>query len=87
MAQHNSALKRIRRDEKRTLLNHSRLSRIRTFIKKVEAALAKGDKSSAQTALNIAQPEIMRGVTKGVLHRNMAARKMSRLNAQVVKLK
>ena len=87
MAQHKSALKRIRRDEKRTLQNHSRLARIRTFIKKVEAAITSGDKNSAQTALNIAQPEVMRGVTKGVLHRNTAARKISRLNAQVVKLK
>lgn len=87
MAQHKSALKRIRRDEKQTLRNHSRLSRIRTFIKKVEAAIAKGDRTSAQSALTSAQPEIMRGVSKGVLHQNTAARKMSRLNAQVVKLK
>jgi small subunit ribosomal protein S20 len=87
MAQHKSAIKRIRRDEKRTLRNHARLSRIRTFIKAVEAAIRSGNKKSAQTALSTAQPEIMRGVSKGVLHRNTAARKMSRLNAQVVKLK
>lgn len=87
MAQHKSALKRIRRDAKQTLLNHSRLSRIRTFIKKVEAAIKTGDKASAQGALRTAQPELMRGVSKGVLHRNTAARKMSRLNAQVLKLK
>lgn len=86
MAQHQSAMKRLRRDSKKTLLNHSRLSRLRTFIKKVEAAIASGDKSSAQSALQKAQPEIMRGVTKGVLHRNTAARKMSRLNARVSKL-
>ncbi|HUX80118.1 MAG TPA: 30S ribosomal protein S20 [Alphaproteobacteria bacterium] len=86
MAQHNSALKRIRRDAKQTLLNHSRISRIRTFIKKVEEAAASGNKETAQTALRAAQPEILRGVTKGVLHRNTAARKISRLNARVAKL-
>lgn len=86
MAQHKSALKRIRRDAKQTLLNHSRIARVRTFIKKVETAVISGDKSAAQQALKLAQPEIMRGVTKGVLHRNTASRKMSRLNAQVAKL-
>lgn len=86
MAQHSSALKRIRRDAKQTLLNHARISRIRTFIKKVELAIASGNRSTAQEALNLAQPEIMRGVTKGVLHHRTAARKMSRLNARVVKL-
>jgi len=86
MAQHSSALKRIRRDEKQTLHNHSRLARVRTFIKKVELALTSGDKKEAQNALNLAQPEIMRGVTKGVLHRKTAARKMSRLNSRVAKL-
>ena len=86
MAQHSSALKRIRRDAKQTILNHSRISRIRTFIKKVEEAAASGNKETAQTALRAAQPEILRGVTKGVLHRNTAARKISRLNARVAKL-
>jgi small subunit ribosomal protein S20 len=86
MAQHQSALKRIRRDKKITLLNHSRLARLRTFIKKVEMAIASGNKSTAQAALKEAQPEIMRGVTKGVLHHNTASRKMSRLNARVSKL-
>ncbi|MBP6952209.1 MAG: 30S ribosomal protein S20 [Alphaproteobacteria bacterium] len=86
MAQHKSALKRIRRDAKQTLLNHSRISRIRTFIKKVELAVDSGDKTAAHAALGLAQPEIMRGITKGVLHRNTAARKMSRLNARVAKL-
>lgn len=86
MAQHKSALKRIRRDAKQTLLNHSRIARVRTFIKKVELAILSGDKLAAQQALNLAQPEIMRGVTKGVLHRNTASRKMSRLNAKVAKL-
>lgn len=86
MAQHSSALKRIRRDARQTLLNHGRISRVRTFIKKVELALDSGDKSAAQIALHSAQPEIMRGVTKGVLHHKTAARKMSRLNARVAKL-
>ena len=86
MAQHKSALKRVRRDSKQTLRNHARISRIRTFIKKVETTVASGDKSAAQTALSLAQPEIMRGVTKGVLHPNTAARKVSRLNASVTKL-
>jgi small subunit ribosomal protein S20 len=86
MAQHKSAMKRIRRDAKQNLRNHSRLSRLRTFIKKVELAVMAGNKTAAQEALKLAQPEVMRGVTKGVLHRNTAARKMSRLNAQVVKL-
>lgn len=86
MAQHQSAMKRLRRDSKKSLLNHSRLSRLRTFIKKVETAIISGDKNAAQTALKLAQPEIMRGVTKGVLHRNTASRKMSRLNARVSKL-
>jgi len=83
MAQHTSAMKRIRRDERQTLRNHSRLSRIRTALKKVEAALAANNPQDAQTALNLAQPELMRGISKGVLHRNTAARKLSRLNARV----
>lgn len=86
MAQHKSALKRIRRDFKTTALNHARIARIRTFIKKVESAVTTGDKTAAQDALKQAQPEIMRGVSKGVLHRNTAARKMSRLNVRVAKL-
>jgi len=86
MAQHKSAMKRIRRDARQTLLNHSRIARVRTFIKKVDQAILAGDKAAAQSALKEVQPEIMRGVTKGVLHRNTAARKMSRLNARVLKL-
>ena len=86
MAQHQSALKRIRRDSKKTALNHSRLARLRTFIKKVEAAVSSGNKSAAQVAFKEAKPEIMRGVTKGVLHHNTASRKVSRLNARVSKL-
>ena len=86
MAQHKSALKKIRRDSKRVLRNHARISKMRTYIKKVELAIISGDKNSAQTALKRAQPEIMKSVSKGVLHRNTAARKMSRLNARVAKI-
>jgi len=83
MANHKSANKRIRRNANRAELNKSRISRIRTFIKRVEAAIASGDKGTAQTALKEAQPELMRGVSKGVLHKNTASRKMSRLSARV----
>lgn len=86
MANHKSAIKRIRRNDRRSEINHARISRIRTFIKKVEAALLKGNKSEASAALLMAQPEIDRGVSKGVLHRNTASRKLSRLTAQVAKL-
>ena len=79
MANHKSAEKRIRQTERRTAVNKARLSRIRTFVKKVETALDAGDKSSAQAAFLAAQPELQRGVTKGVLHKNTAARKISRL--------
>lgn len=78
-----SAKKRVRQTARRTEVNRSRVSRIRTFIKKVEVAIATGDKKSAQAALNAAEPEIMRGVTKGVLHRNTASRKVSRLSARI----
>ena len=64
-------------------MNRSRIGRIRTFVKKVEVAIAGGDKESAVTALKAAQPELHRGVTKGVLHRNTAGRKISRLNAAI----
>tara|TARA_B100000900_G_C20526856_1_gene694551 strand:- start:467 stop:733 length:267 start_codon:yes stop_codon:yes gene_type:complete len=83
MANHKSAKKRIRRNANRAEINKSRISRIRTFVKRVETAIGSGDKEAAQTALKEAQPELMRGVTKGVLHRNTASRKMSRLSARV----
>ena len=83
MANHKSAKKRIIRNANRAEINKSRIGRIRTFIKKVETAISSGDKAAAQTALQEAQPEIMRGVTKGVLHRNTASRKVSRLAARV----
>ena len=83
MAQHKQAKKRIRQILRRTKVNRARVSRIRTYIKSVETAIASGDKETAQTALRAAQPEIMRGVTKGVIHRNQAARKISRLSARI----
>ena len=83
MANHKSAKKRIIRNANRAEINKSRISRIRTFIKKVENAITSGDQAAAQTALKEAQPEIMRGVTKGVLHKNIASRKISRLAARV----
>ena len=83
MANHKSAKKRIIRNANRAEINKSRISRIRTFIKKVETAISTGDQAAAQTALKEAQPEIMRGVTKGVLHKNTASRKVSRLAARV----
>ncbi len=83
MANHKSAKKRIRRNANRAEINKSRISRIRTFVKRVESAIASGDKDTAQTALKEAQPELMRGVSKGVLHKNTASRKMSRLSARV----
>ena len=83
MANHKSAKKRIRRNANRAEINKSRISRIRTFVKRVEAAITSGDKSAAQIALREAQPELMRGVTKGVLHKNTVSRKISRLSARV----
>jgi small subunit ribosomal protein S20 len=83
MAHHKSAKKRIRQTERRTDVNRSRTSRIRTFIKKVETAIASGKSVDAQAALKAAQPEIMRGVSKGVLSASTASRKISRLHARV----
>ena len=83
MAHHKSAKKRIRRNERRAEINRSRISRIRTFVKKVELAIAGGEKPTAETALRAAQPEMHRGVSKGVLHRNTVGRKLSRLSARI----
>ncbi len=83
MANIRSAKKRIRQTARKTVVNRNRLSRVRTFVKKVESAIASGDKDAASAALKAAQPEIMRGVTKGVLHRNTASRKVARLNARI----
>ena len=86
MANTPQAKKRIRRNNNRAEINHARLSRIRTFGKKVETALAGGDKEAAQAALREAQPEMARGVARGVLHKNTVARKMSRLSKRVAAL-
>jgi small subunit ribosomal protein S20 len=86
MAHHRSAKKRIRQTEKRTAVNRARTSRIRTFIKKVEKAVSTGDLDSARTALAAAEPEIRRGVGKGVLKLNTASRRISRLTRKVNRL-
>ena len=83
MAHHQSAKKRIRRNEKRRVINHARISRVRTFVKRVESAIAGGDKSAANDALKLAQPEMHRGVSRGVLHKNTASRKISRLSRRI----
>ena len=83
MANHKSSKKRIIRNANRAVINGARLSRIRTFVKKVEMAIASGDVDAARAALRAAQPELQRGVTRGVLHKNTASRKISRLNARV----
>jgi small subunit ribosomal protein S20 len=86
MANTPQARKRIRRNDKRAEINGARKSRIRGFVKKVEAALEAGDKDAAKTALQAAQPEMARGVARGVLHKNTVARKMSRLSKRVAAL-
>ncbi len=86
MANTPQARKRIRRNDSRALINGNRLSRIRTFVKKVEAALDGGDKTVAAAALAAAQPELARGVARGVLHKNTASRKLSRLTKRVAAL-
>ena len=83
MANTSSAKKMTRKIAKRTAINRSRRSRMRTFLRKVEEAIASGDNAAAQAALREAQPELMRGVSKGVVKKNTAARKMSRLSARV----
>lgn len=86
MANTPQARKRIRRNDRRAEVNTARMSRIRSFIKKVETALDAGDKDAAATALRQAQPEMARGVARGVLHKNTVARKMSRLTKRVASL-
>lgn len=83
MANSPQAKKRARQNERRFEINKARRSRIRTYLRKVEEAIASGDQAAAQQALKEVQPELMRGVTKGVLHKNTVARKMSRLSARV----
>lgn len=83
MANTASARKRIRQTRKRTVLNHARKSRMRTFIKKVETAIAGGNKQDAVAALQAAQPEMQRAAGKGVVHKNTIARKLSRLSTRI----
>lgn len=83
MANTPQAKKRARQAERRTEVNKSRRSRIRTFLRQVEEAIESGDKDAAATALRAAQPELMRGVTKGLFHKSTVARKMSRLSSRV----
>ena len=86
MANTPQAKKRIRRNASRETINHSRISRIRTFIKAVESAIATGKKADAADALKKVQPEMARGVARGVLHKNTASRKISRLSKRVASL-
>jgi small subunit ribosomal protein S20 len=86
MANTPQAKKRIRRNNRRAEVNGARVGRIRTFVKKVEAALELGDKTAAAQALAAAQPEMARGVAKGVLHKNTASRKFARLTKRVAAL-
>jgi small subunit ribosomal protein S20 len=81
-----SAKKRVRTIKKRTVINHARKTRIRGFVRKVEEAIASGDAAAAEAALKAAEPEIMRGVTKGAVHKNAGSRKVSRLTKRVAKL-
>ncbi len=83
MANTPQSKKRARQSEARYAVNKSRRSRIRTFLRKVEEAIASGDQTAAAEALRVAQPELARGVTKGVVHKNTLARKMSRLSSRV----
>ena len=86
MANTPQAKKRIRRNDRRAAINHSRISRIRTFIKAVESAVESGKKDEAVKALQQVQPELFRGVARGVVHRNTASRKFSRLAKRVAAL-
>ncbi|MAQ71628.1 MAG: 30S ribosomal protein S20 [Alphaproteobacteria bacterium] len=87
MANSASARKRIRRNDARAVVNHARKSRIRTFIKKVELALSNSDAQGAEEAFRAAQPELMRGVSKGVFNKKTASRKLSRLSARIKAIK
>mgnify|MGYP001395006633 CR=1 FL=1 len=86
MANTPQSKKRARQSERRNDVNRARRSRIRTFLRKVEEAIASGDATAAKAALQAVQPELARGVTKGVMHKNTVARKMSRLSARVKSL-
>ncbi len=86
MANHLSSKKRIRRNGRRAMINRMRASRIRTHVRKVEEAITTGNKTHAEAAFHVAVPELMRGVNKGIIHRNKAARKISRLCARLKSL-
>lgn len=87
MPSHASAEKRVRQTARRTAVNKNRKSQVRSAVRKVEEALASGDAAAATAALKDAEPAIMRGVRKGVVHKNTAARKVSRLNARLKAIK
>jgi small subunit ribosomal protein S20 len=86
MANTPQAKKRIRRNDRRAEINGARVSRIRTFVKQVEAAIEAGDKEQALAAIRKVQPELARGVSKGVFHKNTASRKFSRLTKRIAAL-
>jgi small subunit ribosomal protein S20 len=83
MANTTSAKKAARKIARRTVVNRNRITRVRTFVRKVEEAIAAGDKAAAKAALKAAEPEMMRAASKGIVHRNTASRKVSRLAARV----
>ena len=87
MANHKSSKKRILRNNKRNLINSNRISRIRTYIKKVETEISSENKDKANEAFKLAMPEIQRGVSKGLIHKNTASRKLSRLSNKIKTIK
>jgi small subunit ribosomal protein S20 len=86
MANHASAKKRIRTNNRQAAVNQSRMSRIRTFVKKVELAILSGNAAEAKAALQNAQPEMQKGISKGILKKNAVARKLSRLSSRIKSL-
>ena len=87
MANHKSSKKRILRNNKRNEINSNRISRIRTYIKKVESEISSENKDKANEAFKLAMPEIQRGVSKGLIHKNTASRKLSRLSNKIKSIK
>lgn len=87
MANHASAKTRIRRNARRAVINTTRRSRIRSFLKKIDTAIESGDASAATDAFKQAQPELMRGVAKGIFRKQTVSRKLSRLSAKIKALK
>ena len=87
MANHKSSKKRILRNNKRKEINSNRISRIRTYIKKVETEISSENKDKANEAFKLAMPEIQRGVSKGLMHKNTASRKLSRLSNKIKSIK